>query len=83
LEAEFFVDDERFDEFFLPVLFLAPLFFEVDEDDFLLALFLLVRFFSLGFGGMLAPLRRASLKPIAIACFGFFTFLWLRPDSSS
>jgi len=36
-----------------------------------------------GGGGMFAPDRRASLKPIAIACFGFFTFRPLPPDSNS
>lgn len=36
-----------------------------------------------GAGGMLAPERRASLKPIAMACLGFFTFRPLLPDSSS
>lgn len=32
--------------------------------------------------GTLAPDRRASESPIAIACFGFVTFLPLRPDFS-
>jgi hypothetical protein len=32
--------------------------------------------------GISAPERRASLKPIAIACFRFFTVCPLRPDSS-
>lgn len=36
-----------------------------------------------GDGGIFAPERRASLKPIAIACLGFFTFRPLLPDSSS
>lgn len=30
--------------------------------------------------GTLAPLRRASDRPIAIACFRLFTFLPERPD---
>jgi len=32
--------------------------------------------------GTLSPSRRASLSPIAIACFRFFTFLPERPDCS-
>ncbi len=32
-----------------------------------------------GFGGSFAPDLRASESPIAIACFGFVTFLPLRP----
>lgn len=46
-------------------------FFDVDfrPEDFLLALFFFAPFF-----GILAPDWRASLKPIAIACLGFFTF---------
>jgi len=35
-----------------------------------------------GEDGISAPERRASLKPIAIACFRLFTFFPLRPDSS-
>jgi hypothetical protein len=31
-------------------------------------------------GGTLAPLRRASDNPIAIACCGFFTFLPELPE---
>ena len=69
----------------LPFL-LGLLFFEVVEERllaaFLLALFFVLARFLLGFGGIFAPDRRASLNPIAIACFGFLTFLWLRPDSS-
>ena len=30
----------------------------------------------------MAPALRASDKPIALACFGFVTFMWLRPLSS-
>ena len=52
---------------FLAAVFLAPVF--------LAALFL-----PLGRGGIFAPDRRASLNPIAIACFGFFTLFPLRPD---
>ncbi|MBV8197472.1 MAG: hypothetical protein JO263_05015 [Candidatus Eremiobacteraeota bacterium] len=33
--------------------------------------------------GTFAPERRASLKPIAMACFRLFTFLPDRPDLSS
>jgi hypothetical protein len=72
---------------FLEVLFfVALLFFEVPEEPllapFLVALFFALARFVLGFGGIFAPDRRASLNPIAIACLGFLTFLWLRPDSS-
>jgi len=48
---------------------------------FLAAVFLVVRppllfeavFFLRGFSGISAPERRASLRPIAMACFGFLT----------
>lgn len=53
------------------------------EEDFLLAVFLAEAFFALGDGGMFAPERRASLRPMAMACFGFFTALPLRPDVNS
>jgi hypothetical protein len=33
-------------------------------------------------GGTLAPARRASLSPMATACFRLFTFFPLRPDLS-
>jgi hypothetical protein len=72
---DFFVRDLR------DVLFFAVLFFLVAVELRLDALFF-VAFFLCGFGGMFAPERRASLKPIAIACFGFFTFP-PRPDLSS
>ena len=49
---------------FLPVVFLALLF--------LLVVFLLPVLF---FFGTLAPARRASLRPMAIACFLLVTFL--------
>lgn len=61
-------------------------FFEVDflPEDLLLVLFFFeALFFFAPFFGMSAPDRRASLSPMAIACFGFFTFFPLRPDSSS
>ncbi len=67
---------------FLAVLFLPVLFFAVLDDPRFDALFRPLRFLF-GLGGMSAPERRASLNPIAIACFGFLTFLPLRPDSSS
>jgi hypothetical protein len=53
---------------------LLELFF---ADDFLVADF----FFAGGFGTFF-PAARASDNPIAIACFGFVTFLPLRPDFS-
>jgi len=59
------------------VVFLAVDFFVVFFDAVffaaLLRVFLDAAFFPPGFAGMLAPERRASLKPIAIACLGFFT----------
>jgi hypothetical protein len=67
LEAVFFAGDFRA-ALFLAALFLVPLllaelffFAEADRD---------------GGGGTLAPDLRASDKPMAMACFGFFT---LRP----
>ena len=67
----------RFEAVFLAgarfvVLFLVAL------PDFLLPLLL-----RPGAAGILAPERRASLKPIAMACFGFLTLRPLLPDSSS
>jgi hypothetical protein len=66
---------------FLEVLFFAVLFFAAVRfvvlflaAVFLLAVFLEARFFWFGFEGMFAPDLRASLRPIAMACFGFFTF---------
>jgi hypothetical protein len=54
-------------------------FFELD----LLELFFFEDFFELDFfAGTFAPSLRASDSPIAMACFGFFTFLPLRPDLS-
>lgn len=59
-------------DFFAPLrlraVFFAAVFFVV-----LLRVFLDEAFFLPGFAGMFAPERRASLKPIAIACLGFFT----------
>src|SRR4051794_17651122 len=82
---------------FLVVLFLAEVFFAALRfvavflagalfvAVFLVALadLLLPLLLRPGAGGMFAPERRASLKPMAIACFGFLTFRPLRPDSSS
>jgi hypothetical protein len=45
------------------------------------AIFFAAAFFA-GAGGTFLPARRASDKPIAIACFGFVTFLLLLPDFS-
>jgi hypothetical protein len=61
------------------LFFAAPLFFELPrvEDDFFAAFF-----FAAPFLGMFAPASRASLNAIAIACFGFFTFL-RPPDFNS
>jgi hypothetical protein len=68
----FFDDDFRV----LLLLFELEVFFEVPLLELLLLeLFLLELFFLLGLGGIFAPDLRASLNPIAIACFGFFTFL--------
>jgi hypothetical protein len=49
-------------------------------DELFLAL---LRFFAAPLRGMFAPASRASLNPIAIACFGFVTFFPLRPDRNS
>src|SRR3954469_18056232 len=74
------------------VVFLAGLFFAVVlfAGAFLAAVFfvappdvLLPLLFRFGGGGIFAPERRASLRPMAIACFGFLTFRPLLPDSSS
>jgi hypothetical protein len=54
--------------------FLAAPFFAAD--------FLAVTFFAALAGGTFAPLRRASDKPIAMACFGFVTLRPLRPERS-
>ncbi len=68
--------------FFEALFFLGALFFRVLDELFLEALFFVAPFLC-GFGGISAPDRRASLNPIAIACFGFLTVFPLRPDSSS
>lgn len=87
MAADFFVLVRR------PVLFLLAVFFDAlfllapvelfFEALFLEAVFFFEALFLCGFGGMFAPDRRASLKPIAIACLGFLTVFPLRPDSSS
>ena len=64
----------------LLALFLLVLFF---ADDLLLRGFWPVLLSALGDGGMSAPERRASLKAMAMACFGFRTFSPLWPDVSS
>jgi hypothetical protein len=38
-----------------------------------------MRVYLLGLGGTFAPFLRASERPMAMACFGFVTFLPLRP----
>jgi hypothetical protein len=76
LEAERFLEERLDADFLVEELFRALLVFFA-------AVFLLALFFFFGFGGMCAPDLRASLKPIAIACFGFLTFFLLRPDFSS
>ena len=77
---------------FLAVVFFAGLRFEAVffagarfVAVFLVALpaRLLPLLFRPGAAGMFAPERRASLKPIAMACFGFLTLRPLLPDSSS
>lgn len=78
---DFFVRDLLREVLFLPDVFFAVLFFLEPLELRLDVLFLAV-FFLCGFGGIFAPERRASLNPIAIACFGFFTFP-PRPDLSS
>jgi hypothetical protein len=76
------------DDDFRVAVFLPPeLFREADlfaparlEPD--LAVDFLVAFLAPFLGGTSAPARRASLNAMAIACFGFFTFL-RPPDFSS
>ncbi len=54
----------------------------LDEDIFEAVFFDALFFLLAPFFGIFAPARRASLNPIAIACFGFFTF-FLPPDFNS
>jgi hypothetical protein len=63
----------------LLALFLAALRW---EELFFALVFFAELFFVEPFFGMRAPDWRASLKPIAMACLGFVTFLPLRPDES-
>jgi hypothetical protein len=58
---------------------------ELDAEDFVRELLVFVergRELRLGGGGVFAPLFRASDKPIAIACLGFFILRPLLPDLS-
>lgn len=75
---DFFADDFLAEDL-RPDVFLA--------DDFFAEVFLPADFFFVDFlrpdaGGTLAPSLRASDRPMAMACFGFVTFLPLRPDLS-
>ena len=82
--GDFFAGD------FLPAVFFAGAFFAAFLTvDFFADTFFVVDFFAedffadadfFGGGGTFFPARRASDRPIAIACFGFVTFLLLRPD---
>jgi hypothetical protein len=65
---DFFAEDLRPDVFF--------------AADFLPADFFFADFLRPGADGTLAPSWRASDNPMAMACFGFVTFLPLRPDLS-
>ena len=73
LDDDFFVDflDEDFFAGFLDDDFFADFF-----ADFFVDAFFFERF---GFGGAFAPARRASERPIAIACLRLVTFLPERP----
>jgi hypothetical protein len=64
---DFFRELDFFLELDLVELFFFEAFFELD--------FLELDFFA----GTFAPSERASESPIAMACFGFVTFLPLRP----
>ncbi|MBV9304663.1 MAG: hypothetical protein JOZ45_00900 [Acidobacteriaceae bacterium] len=68
MAVDFLADAALFADAFLALVFEEAFFAEV--------------FFTLGDGGMFAPERRASLRPIAMACFGFSTCLPLRPIST-
>jgi hypothetical protein len=72
--AELFLAELFFAELFLAVLFFALLFFAglFFALLFFAVLFLAPLFFA---GGTLSPSRRASERPIAIACFLLVTFL--------
>ena len=65
-------------DFFLAGDFFAAVFLEADffEADFFEADFFEADFFAaVFFGGTFVPARRASDRPIAIACFRLLTFL--------
>lgn len=69
-ELLFFAADLREEPlFFVDVFFVDVFFAEVLPDDFFAAVE------PLGGGGALSPSRRASERPIAMACFGLVTFL--------
>ena len=73
--------DDFFDARFFVAVFFADDFFAVFfDDDFVAAAFFALFFF----GATLAPDRRASLSPIAMACFGFLTLgPFFDPECSS
>ena len=79
-----FLEDDRFDADFRRADFFAADFFVADFFvDFRAADFFVDDFFDrFGFGGTFAPARRASDRPIAIACLRLLTFLPERPLSS-
>ncbi|MBW3567392.1 MAG: hypothetical protein KY410_05445 [Proteobacteria bacterium] len=94
LRAVFFLPDDFFPDgvFFFPAVFffVGAAFFFLDEVFFFACFFLAGAFFrfffaalpfaeSFGGGGTLAPSRRASERPMAIACLRLFTFLWEPP----
>jgi len=75
-------DDFRLAVFLPPELFREADFFVPARLEPDLAVDFLVAFLAPFRGGTSAPARRASLNAMAIACFGFFTFL-RPPDFSS
>jgi hypothetical protein len=84
LEVERFEDD-FFDVDFFEELFLVAPFFEPEDffedfpdDDFFEEAFFEEDFFD----GTFPPARRASERPMAMACFRLFTVLPLDPDLS-
>ena len=70
LDADFFADDFFADDFFADDFFADFLGADFFADDF---------FDRFGFGGTFPPARRASDRPIAIACLRLVTFLPERP----
>jgi len=90
LAADFFVADffgaDFFDADFFVADFFGADFFDADffADDFFFDDVFAADFFDerFGFGGTFAPARRASERPIAIACLRLFTFLCEPPLSS-